>query len=152
MAAINTFRCTVDRHGAPVGAAPPQTHFTVWSVPPPPPNTYKHRYVDAPRHFLSSTAHTYSTRRPASPCSKTNEFATVLNHFNHLNGKCLIHSYLSVLPRSSVMSTHSLSPPKHPRLQTDTHTGCLVVRSAPCNPLHHVYSQIPKPFIIIIIL
>lgn len=110
MVAINTsgclFGCTVNRRGVPVGAAEPQTHFT----PPLP----IHTNADMRTHggALILHARTCSTRRPSSPCSEIHEFAAVLNHFNHLNGECLIHSYLSVLPRSSVMSTLSLSPPQ----------------------------------------
>lgn len=117
------FRCTVNRRGAPVGAAPQQTHFTTCSTSatsPTPRYTRKHRYVDAPRHCHSPPL--TQTRRPSSPCSEMNEFATVLNHFNHPNGKCLIHSYLSVLPRSSVTSAHSLSPTNTPHRHIHTNT------------------------------
>ena len=103
---------------------PRQSHFTTCSTSVTHTHTkrhtHTHTYVDAPRHFsLPTLTH---TECPSSPCSEMNEFATVLNHFNHFNGKRLIHG-LSFCTASQLSHVYTfLHHPHHTLTQTHTNT------------------------------
>lgn len=103
-------------HGSTSLRLPPcQSHFTTCST------SVTHT------HTHECTLPLTHTERPSSPCSEMNEFAAVLNHFNHFTGKCLIHSYRShtALELSHVYTfLHSPVTPSSHR-HTHTHNDCL---------------------------
>lgn len=108
---------------------PRQSHFTTCSTSVTHKHTHTHIYKPECIEALSSQTLTH-TECPSSPCSEMNEFATVLNHFNHFNGKCPIHGYRSALqPCSYLMCTQSYAPPKNTPTHRHTQTQWLSLLS-----------------------
>lgn len=111
---------TMKRQRPPVGIAPDlsgclhaspisQLVLHLWHINT---HTYTHTWI----HRGTFLTH---TECPLSPCSEMNEFSTVLNHFNHFNGKRLIQGYHSVLPRS--YNVYSI---KHTQTQSQSPWWC----------------------------
>lgn len=118
-----------------LGPPPCQSHFTSCSTS----VTRKHTNACTYKWTHRGTFSQIPTRTecPSSPCSEMNEFAAVLNHFNHFNGKCLIHSYHFTLPCSYLMYTHfklALNTTLHTHTHNDCHSLIVLCNRALQNP------------------